>query len=290
MPQGLLQNPPDGGKLRLMKRVLLASALLALAACAEEAGKSTYFDTINTPTNAYEAQQRSASQDAAARVQAQNREALRQSDALIVQSNPGGTEPLIQRVEGNDAALTAALSRAITEAEAGTQVAGVQPQAGQAPLAGAGVQTASRNPQVGNNPPDPSVSITNEAGITDNSFSRIKRRDSIETDAERLAAAQSQLVVIEPEPLPARAKANVAAFAMATSHSPGQRVYRRGAGTRGERASGCGRYRSKDEAQRAFLAAGGPDQDRLGLDPDGDGFVCGWSPMPYRSLQSQSNG
>ena len=44
------------------------------------------------------------------------------------------------------------------------------------------------------------------------------------------------------------------------------------------------------DAQRAFLAAGGPDQDRLGLDPDGDGFVCGWSPLPYRSLQSQSNG
>ena len=36
-------------------------------------------------------------------------------------------------------------------------------------------------------------------------------------------------------------------------------------------------------AQAAFIARGGPAVDPLGLDPDGDGFVCGWDPAPYRA-------
>lgn len=273
-----------------MTRILLLPFLCVLAACAEEAGKSTYFDSVNPPpVSAYDAQRQSANQKAAQEIQSRNAEILRNNDPLIVQTAPGSNDPLITRVEGTDAALTSTLSQAITEAENGT-IAGVQPQTPVSGTQTAGVQTTSQTPLVGNNAPDPNVSLTNEAGITDNSFGRIKRRDSIETDAERLAAAQSELVVIEPEALPQRESANVAAFAMATTHKPGQRVYRRGAGSRSERASGCGRYRSKDDAQRAFLAAGGPNRDRLGLDPDGDGFVCGWSPLPYRSLQLPSSG
>ena len=37
------------------------------------------------------------------------------------------------------------------------------------------------------------------------------------------------------------------------------------------------------EREAAFLAQGGPAVDPLGLDPDGDGFVCGWDPARYRS-------
>ena len=44
----------------------------------------------------------------------------------------------------------------------------------------------------------------------------------------------------------------------------------------------CARYGSPDLAQQAFLAAGGPDRDRRGLDPDGDGFACAWDPRPFR--------
>jgi hypothetical protein len=29
------------------------------------------------------------------------------------------------------------------------------------------------------------------------------------------------------------------------------------------------------------LARGGPDKDPRGLDPDGDGFACGWDPAPF---------
>jgi hypothetical protein len=45
---------------------------------------------------------------------------------------------------------------------------------------------------------------------------------------------------------------------------------------------GCDRYRSKDEAQQDFLAKGGPERDAYGLDPDGDGYACGWDPRPFR--------
>ncbi len=44
----------------------------------------------------------------------------------------------------------------------------------------------------------------------------------------------------------------------------------------------CQRYYSINAAQLAFLAQGGPQQDRLGLDPDGDGYVCGWDPSEWR--------
>ena len=36
-------------------------------------------------------------------------------------------------------------------------------------------------------------------------------------------------------------------------------------------------------AQEAFLKAGGPERDRYGLDPDGDGFACRWDPTPFRA-------
>ena len=45
----------------------------------------------------------------------------------------------------------------------------------------------------------------------------------------------------------------------------------------------CSGYASADTAQRAFIAAGGPILDPKGMDPDGDGFVCGWDPRPVRN-------
>ena len=48
-------------------------------------------------------------------------------------------------------------------------------------------------------------------------------------------------------------------------------------------ARNCGKYPSDDQAQIAFLDRGGPERDRLGLDPDGDGYACGWDPAPFRN-------
>lgn len=69
-----------------------------------------------------------------------------------------------------------------------------------------------------------------------------------------------------------------AAFALATSHGVGQPRYQRSGATRGD----CGAYVSAHAAQDAFLAAGGPEADPLGLDRDGDGFACRFDPEPYR--------
>ena len=92
--------------------------------------------------------------------------------------------------------------------------------------------------------------------------------------------------MVQPGALPQRSGAsgpNIVAFALETTHAPGTPVYRRsGFGGNG---SGCGRYGSSDLAQEAFLSEGGPDRDRKGLDPDGDGFACGWDPRPFRAAR-----
>ncbi len=44
----------------------------------------------------------------------------------------------------------------------------------------------------------------------------------------------------------------------------------------------CAKYGSPDLAQMAFLSKGGPKRDRMGLDPDGDGYACSWDPAPFR--------
>jgi hypothetical protein len=86
----------------------------------------------------------------------------------------------------------------------------------------------------------------------------------------------SQATVPQTDP-----SVNVTLYAQRTTNPVGERVYARRPGLGGA----CGRYRSADEAQRAFLAAGGPDSDPRGLDPDGDGFACAFDPEPYRQLK-----
>jgi hypothetical protein len=102
---------------------------------------------------------------------------------------------------------------------------------------------------------------------------------------EQLDAARRQLVVVQPGALPNRPEGvNVALYAQQSTNAVGERVFDRTVGARVAGVGSCGRYRDPDSAQRAFLAAGGPQSDRLGLDPDGDGFACHFDPGPYRAL------
>lgn len=80
---------------------------------------------------------------------------------------------------------------------------------------------------------------------------------------------------------------NLAAFALATNHAVGQPVYGRVFPSRGRAQRTCSKYPSPDRAQIAFLSAGGPNRDLYGMDPDGDGFVCGWNPDTFRSVVSR---
>ena len=104
--------------------------------------------------------------------------------------------------------------------------------------------------------------------------------------AEReLREAREQLVIVQPDATVPRAVegANIALFAKRTSHAVGDQRYSRGFNPFRPRGN-CQRFASADEAQRAFLAEGGPGSDPRNLDPDGDGFACGWDPEPYRRL------
>ena len=93
-------------------------------------------------------------------------------------------------------------------------------------------------------------------------------------------------MVIQPSELPTRpgdTGPNIVEFALATTNPPGAQLYTRSAIRLGSSNAACGKFASPDQAQQAFLAAGGPDRDRKGLDPDGDGFACYWDPRPFRT-------
>lgn len=75
----------------------------------------------------------------------------------------------------------------------------------------------------------------------------------------------------------------VAAYALNTTHAVGDRVYSRFP-LRFRRAEvECRDFRTTDLAQDWFLSNEGPERDRAGLDPDGDGFACNWTPYSYRT-------
>lgn len=76
--------------------------------------------------------------------------------------------------------------------------------------------------------------------------------------------------------------AALAAYAQANTHAVGTSVHSRDFASPERAARACARYASADQAQSAFLAAGGPAQDPRGLDPDGDGYACAWDPASAR--------
>jgi hypothetical protein len=129
--------------------------------------------------------------------------------------------------------------------------------------------------------------LLNNPGISDeNSFDAVASRESIESDAARIAANRQQYQVIQPTALPSRgagAQPNVVQYALQTSHAKGTKLYRRlSIASASKFQRNCAAFASADEAQIEFLAAGGPERDRRGLDPDGDGYACGWDPAPFR--------
>ncbi|MFN3148079.1 MAG: hypothetical protein ACE368_24010 [Paracoccaceae bacterium] len=135
--------------------------------------------------------------------------------------------------------------------------------------------------------PAPTPVPSNDPSLSDEqSFAAVSSRESIESDAERLARQREAYQVIAPEPLPPRTEAsgpNIVEFALSTTNTVGQKLYNRGLFATDSRAArACLAFVSDDLAQEAFLAEGGPSRDPKGLDPDGDGFACGWDPLPYR--------
>lgn len=129
--------------------------------------------------------------------------------------------------------------------------------------------------------------VASHTGISDEQdFDAVSSRETIESDKERIAKNRADYVVVQPKDLPQRpgdTGPNIVEFALATTHAPGVQMYKRsGLGLRSA-DSACAKYSSPDQAQQDFLAKGGPDRDRMGIDPDGDGFACSWDPRPFRT-------
>ncbi|MBU2357742.1 MAG: hypothetical protein KKB02_02215 [Alphaproteobacteria bacterium] len=128
--------------------------------------------------------------------------------------------------------------------------------------------------------------IANNPGLSDEqSFEAVSNRESIESDAERRARQAAARQVVMPSALPTRPAdtgPNIVEYALNAPNKMGQEWYSRSifAG-KGKFERNCAAYNSPDAAQRDFLARGGPDKDPRGLDPDGDGFACGWDPAPF---------
>lgn len=154
-----------------------------------------------------------------------------------------------------------------------------------AAAANSGIQPLDAAP--GN--PAPQV-VTNAAGISsEQDFDAVSGQRDIQQDAALIAQNRAQYQVVTPTDLPTRPgtdRPNIVEYALRTTNAVGQPLYRRStfrAETKFQRA--CAEYTSSDFAQEDFLASGGPERDRKGVDPDGDGFACNWDPAPFRAVR-----
>lgn len=77
-------------------------------------------------------------------------------------------------------------------------------------------------------------------------------------------------------------------YALAADWPVGERRFSRSLFGRGQAPENCAAFSTDDRAQEAFLNAGGPDQDPLRIDPDGDGYACGWTPALLRRLADRA--
>ncbi|MEB8386818.1 hypothetical protein OO012_06225 [Rhodobacteraceae bacterium KMM 6894] len=144
----------------------------------------------------------------------------------------------------------------------------------------------SGQPIIQASPTNPAPAVVNSAGISiENDFEAVGAERSIESDAARIAANRQQYQVAAVEALPNRTNAggpNIVEYALQTNHNPGTQVYKRSGLNAGRTERNCAAFTGPDIAQIEFLKNGGPERDRQGLDPDGDGFACGWDPRPFR--------
>ncbi|MGR3370752.1 MAG: hypothetical protein ACU0CC_03085 [Sagittula sp.] len=132
--------------------------------------------------------------------------------------------------------------------------------------------------------------VENSAGISgENDFDAVSAQRDIAADAAMIQQNRAQYQVIQPTDLPTRPgtnRPNIVEYALRTTNPVGTALYKRSslrAETRYQNS--CGAFASPDLAQEEFLALGGPEKDRKGMDPDGDGYACGWNPAPFRAAK-----
>ena len=179
---------------------------------------------------------------------------------------------------------------------AGIGVAAPAPAPAPAPATPSTPSTPAPQPNLGPDPlrvlgldasPDnPAPQIIGGVGLSDEqNFDAVSERETIESDAMRRAAQIALREQVAPTAVPDRpgdVGPNIVAYALNAPNVLGQEWYSRSLLSGQARfRRNCAGYATADDAQRDFLARGGPERDRRGIDPDGDGFACDWDPAPF---------
>ncbi len=182
---------------------------------------------------------------------------------------------------------TSATSQSSAEALAGTLETAID--AGTAPTDATTTDPATNPVATGDPATDPAATagIATDDGSLDLNAETFDQQVVLrEAAAKLLAEARAKYTIIEPGTLPKIvAGVNIAEYARTTTNKVGQRLYSRPVIKNRFSSVECRKYATPDDAQRYFLANGGPEKDPLNLDPDGDGFACRWSPEPFRMLK-----
>lgn len=241
-----------------MRFLVFPVALVALAACSSRVPDSAAGVGFGN-YNDYDAQQRAQAQS--------------QTVTPIPPANAVSNEPLPSARVGTP--LSAINEQQTIAEEAAATLAATRTNSGVAPL-----EASPSNPA-------PQTVETTTGISVENDFEAVDNVRSIESDAALIERNRAQYQVIQPTALPDRVndeRPNIVAYALSTSHPVGTRIYSRvGINADARFARNCAEYGSPDRAQQDFLARGGPNRDRLGLDPDGDGYACSWNPAPFRN-------
>ncbi len=248
-----------------MRIIPLAVALVALTACNSQipdSGKGVGFDSYEE----YEAAKR-------AREEALSGGAIPPADAVSDESPVSGAIAVTGTGTTNTASTTGGEGEDLA-AETRAALQATDANSGEAPV----------DADPGN--PAPQTVSTSTGISSENDFSVVGTERSIESDAELIAINRSQYKVIEPTALPKRSAnsgPNIVKYALSTKHPRGTKIYTRvGIAKASRYERNCAKYASPDLAQSDFLSQGGPNRDKLGLDPDGDGYACAWDPSPFR--------
>ena len=150
------------------------------------------------------------------------------------------------------------------------------------------LDNALNNTKKKNAKTEETVDLGNPTISDEQNFEAVSERETIESDAERRKQQSAKYVLVKPVAIPERPKMRYLTpvqFAVKTTHPVGKRRYNRLTVNMGNVTKPCLRYQSEELAQYVFLRSGGPNIDSRGVDPDGDGYACGWDPSVYRNLK-----
>ena len=131
------------------------------------------------------------------------------------------------------------------------------------------------------------LALSSDDGTLDLSqFSFEQQKIDRDAAAAFILEVREKRIIIQPGDIPdIIATVNIATYARSMENPVGKRLFRRNYIRTARDPNNCSRFRIKDDAQRYFLANGGPELDPLKLDPDGDGYACFWNPEVFRLIE-----